>query len=258
MEPKKQNAWKIIVLSTIGILFVAQLLGFNERLQWLLQDQMAIHFRKNSIPDSRVKLILIDDASVNHLSDIVGRYPWPRGIYAPILDFLASGGVKEVYFDILFTEEEESSSSHQTFIDEIGKHPNINFAGLLTKDYPVDATPPQYLSKSIVKFNNFAPIDSSKYQTIYHPIDPIAELANFIPMVTIEPDLDGRYRKIPLYISFQDHWLFNFPLAPFLGDKGQNIVKEDRFININDKRIPITKDGKLICLKDKILYSEIY
>ena len=25
----------------------------------------------------------------------------------PYLDFLASGGVKEVYFDILFTEEEE-------------------------------------------------------------------------------------------------------------------------------------------------------
>ena len=192
MESKKLTAWKIIVISTIALIFVAQLLGFNQRFQWLLQDQMAIHLRKNKIPDPKVKLILIDDASVNHLSDIVGRYPWPRGIYAPILDFLAQSGAKEVYFDILFTEEEESFSSHQTFIDEISNHDNINFAGLLTKDFPVDASPPPYLAKSKINFENFSPSKTSDYQTIYHPIPPIAELAQY-SNVTIEPDFDGRY-----------------------------------------------------------------
>ncbi|MEK9727996.1 MAG: adenylate/guanylate cyclase domain-containing protein, partial [Candidatus Margulisiibacteriota bacterium] len=202
-----------------------------------------VHLRNDAIPDKSVKLILIDDASVNHLSEIIGRYPWPRGIYAPILDFLAQGGAKEIYFDILFTEEEESLASHLEFLNEIKKHSNINFAGLLTKDYPVDASQPKFLSKSKIDIKNFRQNGESKYQTIYHPIVPIAEYAQRIPMVTIEPDADGRYREIPLYITFQDHLLFNFPLGPFLSD---DMEKDKNVILTKGKKIPINDHGKLI------------
>lgn len=52
-----------------------------------------------------VKLILLDQASLDWGSRENGwSWPWPREVYAPILDFCARGGARTVAFDVLFTE----------------------------------------------------------------------------------------------------------------------------------------------------------
>lgn len=52
-----------------------------------------------------VKLILLDQASLDWGSRENGwSWPWPREVYAPLLDFCARGGARTVAFDVLFTE----------------------------------------------------------------------------------------------------------------------------------------------------------
>ncbi|MBK7704140.1 MAG: CHASE2 domain-containing protein [bacterium] len=52
-----------------------------------------------------IKLILLDQASLDWGSRENGwSWPWPREVYAPILDFCARGGARTVAFDVLFTE----------------------------------------------------------------------------------------------------------------------------------------------------------
>ena len=82
---RRLRAWLGLTAVTLLIAGIAIWSGGNQRLQWLLQDGLANSLRGNVDPHPKVKLILIDDASVNHLSDVVGRYPWPRGIYACLL-----------------------------------------------------------------------------------------------------------------------------------------------------------------------------
>ena len=52
-----------------------------------------------------IKLILLDQASLDWGSEQNGwSWPWPREVYAPILDFCRRGGARVVAFDVLFTE----------------------------------------------------------------------------------------------------------------------------------------------------------
>ncbi len=52
-----------------------------------------------------IKLILLDQASLDWGSRENGwSWPWPREVYAPVLDFCTRGGARTVAFDVLFTE----------------------------------------------------------------------------------------------------------------------------------------------------------
>ena len=148
MIAKKRTAWSFIVVVTLITCAFATQLRLVDRFNWTLRDQMALHLRQHAMPSPHVKLILIDDASVNHLSEVVGRYPWPRGIYSPILDFLRTSGAKSIYFDILFSEEENSQSSHNQFTAALKSHDNIHLVSIITDDYSIKDAGPTYLSKS--------------------------------------------------------------------------------------------------------------
>ena len=104
---------------SFSILLCSILLPLNivQQVDWFLSDQMVSSLNTDRQPSDRVKLILIDDISVNQLSPVLGRYPWPRGVYAPIIEFLNAGNAKHIYFDILFSEFEESTASHTEFVN---------------------------------------------------------------------------------------------------------------------------------------------
>ena len=136
---------------------------------------MAIHLRQHSPPSEQVKLILIDDASVNHLSQVIGRYPWPRGIYSPVLDFLKSSGAKHIYFDVLFSEEEHQQTSHEQFVSALQLHTNIHMVSIITDDYAIKESAPNFLSKSVFPYALPSHFRLTQYDNIYHPIDELAK-----------------------------------------------------------------------------------
>ena len=171
---RRLRAWLGLIAVTLVVAGIAIGSGANQRLQWALQDGLANALRSNAQPHPKVKLILIDDASVNHLSDVVGRYPWPRGIYGPIIEFLNEGGAQHIIFDILFSEQESSMSSQQTFVEAIRNANNVSAVGLITADIPLSNSPPPFLAKSIINVDQ-VPVITQDYQTLYHPIPAIAE-----------------------------------------------------------------------------------
>ena len=60
----------------------------------------------------------MDEASLTSMSDIVGRWPWPRAIWADLLDFLSMGGARAVLFDIVISRTDRySKENDRTLID---------------------------------------------------------------------------------------------------------------------------------------------
>ncbi|MBK9304603.1 MAG: adenylate/guanylate cyclase domain-containing protein [bacterium] len=83
-------------------LWSAGVLGAWERAAWSWRVRAAA---APSAATPTVKLILLDQASLDWGSRENGwSWPWPREVYAPILDFCARGGARTVAFDVLFTE----------------------------------------------------------------------------------------------------------------------------------------------------------
>ena len=66
----------------------------------------AAYFAPRRSPCADVKVILIDQASLDWgaMPQRGWSWPWPRVVYAPLLDALRRGGARVVAFDLLFTE----------------------------------------------------------------------------------------------------------------------------------------------------------
>ena len=62
-------------------------------------------FAPHRAPSPQVKVVLLDQSSLDWGKTTMNwSWPWPREVYAPLLDFCRRGGARVVAFDILFTE----------------------------------------------------------------------------------------------------------------------------------------------------------
>lgn len=66
-------------------------------------------------------IIDIDDESLTSL----GRWPWPRRVFARLFDRLRVAGVKVVASDILFTQESESPPGDEALAVAVGRLPHV-------------------------------------------------------------------------------------------------------------------------------------
>src|SRR3989339_129701 len=52
--------------------------------------------------NSDVVILTIDDNSIELLQDEFGSWPWNRSAYTKIINYLESGGVNSIIFDLMF------------------------------------------------------------------------------------------------------------------------------------------------------------
>lgn len=94
----------IILLVTIAISVLYAGHSFDT-LEGMTYDWRMKQIRKNTRINDDVAVILIDDASLQAMDNYAGRWPWPRFVYADLLEFLSYAEPKGVLFDITFTEK---------------------------------------------------------------------------------------------------------------------------------------------------------
>ncbi|HOX26120.1 MAG TPA: adenylate/guanylate cyclase domain-containing protein [Candidatus Krumholzibacteria bacterium] len=81
------------------------LLGALDRAENLTWDWRVRRAAEPSAAASRIKLILLDQASLDWGRETGGwSWPWPREVYSAVLDFCRRGGARTVSFDLVFTE----------------------------------------------------------------------------------------------------------------------------------------------------------
>jgi len=80
--------------------------GLLNRIEWLSYDWRIQHYHQNEKLNSDIAVIYIDDASLNAMRVVAGRWPWPRSVHADLLEFLSMANPKAVLFDITFQEKQ--------------------------------------------------------------------------------------------------------------------------------------------------------
>lgn len=89
--------WALLALILLPLVaFLAQ--GRLSTLDNLIYDRL---LGWTAVPqDSRLLLVEIDDRSLA----AIGRWPWPRGVHADLIERLQQAGAELVLFDVIFTE----------------------------------------------------------------------------------------------------------------------------------------------------------
>ena len=255
---KKSVITLLIALLVFVITISLYINGQFKKPEFFFYDLQAKLLRVDKVLDSRIKVILVDEASLASLSDIAGRWPWPRAIWADLLDFLSMGGARTVLFDIVFLERDRySEENDRALIDATQASQNVYHSIIIRREEPdQDEQNNTYLNRPMPDefVNRFAlknvsgtlhPKPGSEYNDFALPIAGLAEVSKGITVVEFTPDSDGVYRRTRPLREYQGKYFPVLGLAPFVDDKSVVSIQQDA-IMINDRTIPVDENGRCI------------
>ena len=79
-------------------------------------------------PDPEIVLIDVDEKSLAKMQEEAGRFPWPRKVYADLIDGLAAQKPRAIVFDIMFFEADKfRPQSDKAFIAAASRQRNLYF-----------------------------------------------------------------------------------------------------------------------------------
>lgn len=173
-----------------------------------------------------IVIIEIGEDSIEKL----GRFPFDRNYHAAIVKALSDFGAKAVVFDFLFSESAEGDDGLAAAIKEC-KAVYMPFAFDIDRSDRSDTiTAKGYIARELDSFTPY--LKGSGH-------------------VNILPDIDGKFRRVPLYIKYDGTM---YPYMPFLfacdylGIAQKDIhISPGKFISLGDKMmIPLDEKSNMI------------
>ena len=179
----------VIIAAIVSAVFVMDRLEKFE----LISIDLRYRFMSES-PTFPVSLLAIDQNSIKE----IGYWPWPRYIYAQILEILEKSGVKSLLVDLDFSSRSHDTASDKLFIKAVG------------------STIPVYMAMHMEEKENelgFRVLNASL------PFPELSEASEDIASIVFGVDTDGAVRTMPLPMEFGDRTFM--PLG-FMGAKSIN------------------------------------
>ncbi|MDZ4181763.1 MAG: CHASE2 domain-containing protein, partial [Candidatus Cloacimonadaceae bacterium] len=174
--------YPILILCLIKFLFV---FDFFDKLEYLSQDQM-FRIRGPREVSGDIVIVAIDDASFSSLDM---TWPFPRDYHARLIENLNLAGVRQIVFDVEFTESGDPDIDDY-LAETAARNNNVIFAGKLIHS-----------------------IGPGTHVQKYEPIRPIAERGLSWGIVNIDTDDDSVIRRYTLFEPFDQELVYTLGIA---------------------------------------------
>jgi len=204
----------------------------------------------------RVRLILLDQASLDWGSKENGlSWPWPREVYAAILDFCHRGGAAAVAFDVLYTEPSTYGVTDDAALADAGKRLGKLVLPVFlgretgqTTQWPSDAPVDPLAIDGLEPWLATLPPDAVPvYPKAAFPVPEIAAGAKILGNVSQDPDTDGVYRQVGLFGVFDGHAVPALSLAAYLiKAPGEKATLDASGLHLGPRTIPLDETGRAI------------
>lgn len=261
----KPRIVKTLIIAAIASIVVVAVhsLDFFQRNEWIAYDQFVAAKRRDTPPPEEVVVILVDDASLQFMDPLVGRWPWPRSVFGDVIDYIAMGDPQSIIFDVLFVERQldSSASSHtndQRLIDATATAGKVIHAMQFIRDSADEFNsqslnpdlPSQLVERNKITGPNFdantVSIKLPAYNNFLIPIDGLSQNAASLGVVSVESDPDGILRRTPLLFRYQNALFPALSLAPLLDRRQPAIEYGDGYLSVADTNVPLDNKGRYL------------
>lgn len=191
-------------------------LGAFQRLEAITYDYRLLWARGDAEPHPAIEVVLIDEPSLAAMEPVVGRFPWPRSVYADLIEFLDRGGARAIVFDLLFTEHQEGGRD--------GPGPDDRRLTAATA-----ATGNVYHAAQVL------PTDEGG-RRLQPPFPALAEASAGLGVVSLTADPDGVHRRARLRFAVDGRRPPALGLAPLLNGEDPP----------DPEAVPRTADGRVL------------
>ncbi|RKY42105.1 MAG: hypothetical protein DRP85_04030 [Candidatus Makaraimicrobium thalassicum] len=185
-----------------------------------------LDFRYNLRPcqpvDKDIVIIEIGDDSIEK----IGKWPFPRNYHALLVKALKSSGVDTIIFDIFFSEEKDGDEGFAKAVKDAGRV-YLPYVFELDRD-TTDRTRVRGVGYA-------APL-----------IEVLKKAAKGTGFINVEPDIDGKIRRIPPFIEYKGVFYPHLTVLAALNNLGYGfdqvrIIPEKKMIVSEDLIIPLAE-----------------
>jgi len=219
-------------------------LGWLESIEAPTWTWRARFFSQREVPSQEVKLILLDQASLDWgQRENAWGWPWPREAYGAISAFCKRGGARALAFDLLFTEP----SVYGVADDEaMGQALSAGAPAVLAvlPGGSLDAWP-EYVPRPDLKIDLPAVGTSGN---LLFPVPEVASGAAAVGHVVGAPDADGVFRRISPFCRFDGVSIPVLGLAAWLAKRTEPVpvTASAGQLRIGNKIVPLDRHGDAI------------
>jgi len=183
--------------------------------------------RPPRVANQDIVIIEVGDDSIEKL----GKWPFPRNYHALLVQALRSVGADTVIFDIFFSEKKEGDAAFAESVKESG---NVYIP------YVFDLARDARERSRIYATGYAAPL-----------IEPLKEAARGTGYVNVEPDADGKIRRIPPFIEYNGVYYPHITFLVALNKLGYDFDKINivpgKYIKVSeDLTIPLGDDSSVL------------
>ncbi len=218
------------ILTSLGAVLLSVILcrldGVNEIENRIWDWRVKVAAKYNE-PDPGIKLIEVDQRSLDEQSQAGFNWPWPRSRYVKIIEFLELAGAKGLAFDILFTENSSYGTGDDKLLSDAlkSKMPILHIVALSNSQRDFDEslfeTFAEKLYNQDLKTGYSDWLKSSfpdqkiiaQYQSVIFPIPLILQNGLFFGNASAEPDSDGVMRHVSPGAEVRGVSVLNSPFA---------------------------------------------
>ena len=242
---KSPLSWRSIVISllvslvTTALLFGLFLTDFFSTYELKSLD----FFQRFNAPleDPEVLIVEIDQTSLTTLSEQGIQWPWPRQIYAPLIEVCAQAGARAIMFDLIFSEPSSYGREDDLALVrgiESAQNVFLPISMIRHGDYKTDIRP-------IKRFGVRDELPGLLFEEARSYVPPIEELAMAVKglgNVIVSPDRDGVFRRVSVFTRYQGY------LVPSLAGASlrNRFAFEGREILFDEKPLPLGGRGELL------------
>jgi adenylate cyclase len=201
-------------------------------------------FSQREVPSPKIKLILLDQASLDWAQRENGwGWPWYREVYGAISAFCKRGGARVLSLDMLYTEP----SVYNVADDEaLGKALQAGPPAVLSvlSGGSVEAWP-EYMPRPNVKIDLRT---AAKAERLLFPVKEVAVGATAAGHVAGVPDADSVFRRILPFCWFDGSNVPALGFATWLTGRGESasVIVSDRQLRVGEHTIPLDRRGYAI------------
>lgn len=198
----------------------------------------------------QIRLIFLDQYSLDWGKERGWSWPWPRQVYAPVLDFCRRGGAKAVAFDVIFSEPSGLGVEDDALLGNAIASNRV-FVGAVfvggekggQTNWPSDL-PPSPLRLAATTPGSL-PIPA--FPRASFPIPEVAGNAALLATVFGNPDGDGIYRRLRPFSLFDGQAVPSLGLGAYLTSRtNRSVTLSASTITVDSHSLPLDAEGRVI------------
>lgn len=201
---------------------------------------------------SQIRLIFLDQYSLNWGKERGWSWPWPREVYGAILDFCRRANARTVAFDVIYSEPSAWGVEDDVAFGAAVKRSG-SFVGALfvAKSSDGETRWPASVTAPDITLHTTPPAATNLYQLprAVFPIPEMATNAALLATVFGNPDSDGIYRRMKPFSLFDGRFVPSLGLgASLTTTTRREVALTPGFFSIGPThgRLPIDDNGNVI------------